>query len=516
MFHTSEELWKPVFQKISLLVALLAVVASTGFLSSSQANAAENAMNMISAVQAQSSGSEKTIRIMTDSEPAYTVYELFNPSRIVVDIANASVANESNISLPQSLPVSLSTTEISDTDPALTRLEFTFDNAYTSYDVETQNNDILLTVVMENSGPSESAAGTADQVSTMIADKKNIDSQLPELSMDTNGSADTTKEEEKSTAESLRRSFNFGGYDKTRISVDFYKIDLHNVFRLFREVSNVNIVVDEAVSGSLTLALNDVPWDFALDIILNLKDLQKEERFNTIVILPKNKEFSWPERAEDNLNFEADENVAVKEAIVIQQQLNLPPEIVAAKKLIQKGKQAEKKGNILDAISLYSEAFAKWPDNGRLANKIATIYLVQLGQNARAVHYAKQALAIDNSNAGAALNAAIGLANMHEYKDAQEYFDQSVSVPKPSREALLSYAVFSEEQGQFEAALTLLDKYRTLYGANLDSMVAYARILDKQGKQDAATEKYKSILLSGFQIPPDLRKYINSRIALNQ
>ena len=55
-----------------------------------------------------------------------------------------------------------------------------------------------------------------------------------------------------------------------------------------------------------------------------------------------------------------------------------------------------------------------------------------------------------------------------------------------------------------------------LYGANLDSMVAYARLLDKKGSQDAATEKYKSILLSGYQIPPDLRKYINSRIALNQ
>jgi len=314
----------------------------------------------------------------------------------------------------------------------------------------------------------------------------------------------------------MRNSFTFGGYDKTRISVDFYKIDLHNVFRLFREVSGANLVVDSAVSGSLTLALNDVPWDFALDIILNLKDLHKEERFNTIVILPNKKEFSWPERADDNLDFVADEGLAIEEAIVIQQQLNLSPELVEAKKNIQKGRVAEKAGNFENAIAAYSEAFANWPDNERLANKIASIYLVYLRQNARAVHFAKQALAINNNNSSAALNAAVALANMHENGEAQQYFDQSVSVTQPSREALLSYAVFSEEQGQYDGAIKLLDKYEILHGANLDSMIAYARLLDKKGSQDEATEKYKSILLSGYQIPPDLRKYINSRIALNQ
>jgi type IV pilus assembly protein PilQ len=298
--------------------------------------------------------------------------------------------------------------------------------------------------------------------------------------------------------------------------VDFYKIDLHNVFRLFREISDVNIVVDESVKGSLTLALNDVPWDFALDIIPNLKDLQKEERFNTIVILPKNKQFAWPERAEDNLSFEADENIAIQEAIVIQQQMNIPPEVVEAKKFVQQGREFEKNGNYEDSIRAYTEAFAKWPDNDRLANKIASISLVHLRQNAQAAHYAKQALQINGQNANAALNAAIALANMHEFSEAQQYFDQSVSVSTPSREALLSYAVFSEDQGQYEGAMKLLDKFESLHGRSVDSMIAYARILDKQGNHEAATEKYKAILLSGYRIPADLAKYIKSRIELKQ
>lgn len=515
MFHSSVAPRKPVFLKRCNHIAATLVILISGLFIIGTTAALGQPSNMISGIQAETSGMMNTIWIQTGAEPAYTVYELFNPSRIVVDIANTSIAEGNTLNLPPSLPITLTTTSVSDTNPSLTRLEFTFDKDYTSFDVKTVNNDIQLAVTMAGSDMVEQQ-GSAGQLGTMAAGKQDIESQLPSPALTADGSPASPLAGSAATGESLRRSFSFGGYDKTRISVDFYKIDLHNVFRLFREVSGVNIVVDEAVSGSLTLALNDVPWDFALDIILNLKDLQKEERYNTIVILPKKKEFSWPERAEDNLNFEADETVAIEEAIVIQQQLSLPPETVEAKKIIQKGRNAEKQGNYQDAINAYSEAFAKWPDNERLANKIASIYLVYLRQNARAVHYAKQALDINSNNASAALNAAIALANMHENSEAQQYFDQSVSVAQPSREALLSYAVFSEEQGQYEASIKLLDKFETLYGANLDSMIAYARLLDKQGSKAAATEKYKSILLSGYQIPPDLRKYINSRIALNQ
>ena len=518
MFHSSVAHRKPVFLKLHNCIVLTVAVIFSGLFFTGNTDAADKPSNIISAVQAESSGMMNNIRIQTSTEPAYTVYELFNPSRIVVDIANTSVAEGNSFTLAESLPISLATTTVSDTNPSLTRLEFTFDNDYATYDVKTINNEILLSVAMNGTNNStESQQTSSNQINTLISEKQDIESQLPSATLSSDGSSSPAGSADvKSAAETMRSSFAFGGYNKTRISVDFYKIDLHNVFRLFREVSDVNLVVDEAVSGSLTLALNDVPWDFALDIILNLKNLQKEERFNTIVILPASKGFSWPERAEDNLDFEADEGLAVKEAIVIQQKLNLSPELVEAKKSIQKGRAAEKSGDFENAITAYSEAFVNWPDNDRLANKIASIYLVYLRQNARTVHFAKQALAINSNNSSAALNAAVALANMHENSEAQQYFDQSVSVSQPSREALLSYAVFSEEQDQYEGAVKLLDKYEMLHGANPDSMIAYARILDKQGSQNEATEKYKSILLSGYQIPPDLRKYINSRIALNQ
>jgi type IV pilus assembly protein PilQ len=316
-----------------------------------------------------------------------------------------------------------------------------------------------------------------------------------------------------SKAAALQDDFSFSGYKKQRISVDFYKIDIHNVFRLFRQVTNLNIIVDEQVQGVLTLALTDVPWDFALDIILNLMDLKKEERFNTIVIYPTKKEFVWPTRAEDNLDFKADIDVIEQESLVIEKSTSQSKEVMQAKELMGKAQNLETREEFEDAALLYSKAFELWPENTKISNRLATLYLVNLGMNAKAVYFAKESLKRDPQNANAALYAAIGSANMQRISEAKEYFAQSISNSPPMKEALMSFAAFSENNGQNDAALKLLNKYHSHYGENLDTMVAKARILDKLGMSKDAVQQYGAILTSGFQLRPDLKKYIEGRLA---
>ncbi|RWX52422.1 Tetratricopeptide repeat-containing protein [Candidatus Electrothrix marina] len=185
------------------------------------------------------------------------------------------------------------------------------------------------------------------------------------------------------------------------------------------------------------------------------------------------------------------------------------------KKLIANGRAAEKKGDLETAVRFYEKALGKWPENTKLANKISTTYLGKLNQNAKAVFFAKKALKADKKNSAAALNAAIGYANMEEYRQAQQYFDQSVNTGTPSREALISYAAFSERQRQYDAALRLLKKLEELYGQDLNSMVAQARIYDSLGDYGAARKKYKAILHAGFRVPPDLKKFILSKTGNN-
>lgn len=311
----------------------------------------------------------------------------------------------------------------------------------------------------------------------------------------------------------LQDDFSFSGYKKQRISVDFYKIDIHNVFRLFRQITDLNIIVDEQVQGLLTLALTDVPWDFALDIILNLMDLKKEERFNTIVIYPNKKDFVWPTRAEDNLDFKADIEVIQQQALVIEKSASQSKEVMLAKEFMAKAQLFEKREEWEDAVVLYSKAYELWPENTKISNRLATLYLVNLNLNAKAVYYAKESLKHDPKNNKAALYAAIASANMQRISEAKEYFSQSISNSPPMQEALMSFATFSENNGQNQAALKLLDKYHHYYGESFASMVAKARVLDKLGMSKDATMQYQAILTSGFQLRSDLKQYIEGRLA---
>ena len=134
--------------------------------------------------------------------------------------------------------------------------------------------------------------------------------------------------------------------------------------------------------------------------------------------------------------------------------------------------------------------------------------------NAKAVYYGKEALKIDENDQTSALYTAIGLANMKKNTEAKEYFDQAVSGKRPESEALISYAMFSEENGNYLDALLLLARHADLYGDSLDTMIARARILDKEGNSAKATAEYRAILLSGYQLPADLSRYINGRLAM--
>ena len=300
----------------------------------------------------------------------------------------------------------------------------------------------------------------------------------------------------------------FAGYTAQKISVDFYKIDLHNVFRLIGDISQKNIVVDEAVNGSLTLTLNDVPWDFALDIILNLKDLQKEERFNTIVISPKDKSFNWPENTASNLEIEVD-----TDPLKVEKRLEVNQETFAAKKLIRHARDLEKAKNYKDAVVLYEKALTFWPNNSDLAERTASIYLVHLGLNAKAAFFARKAQDLDHENIKAALTAAIALANLEKVQEAQEYFEIAVNTPIPSKQALASYAAFCEQNNNFSAAINLLDRFEKSYGSSLQIMISKARILDKLGNKELAIREYRAALNSGEDLPESLKIYINKRLA---
>jgi type IV pilus assembly protein PilQ len=73
-------------------------------------------------------------------------------------------------------------------------------------------------------------------------------------------------------------------YTGEPISVNLKDVDLKDFFRLIHEISGLNVVLDPDVHGSLTIVLDDVPWDQALDIVLKNNNLSRQLDGNVLRI----------------------------------------------------------------------------------------------------------------------------------------------------------------------------------------------------------------------------------------
>lgn len=75
-------------------------------------------------------------------------------------------------------------------------------------------------------------------------------------------------------------------YRGRRIDLDFNNADIHNILRLLAEVGGVNIVTSDDVTGSVTIRMRNVPWDQALEVVLQAKGLGMVRRGNLIRVAP--------------------------------------------------------------------------------------------------------------------------------------------------------------------------------------------------------------------------------------
>jgi len=75
-------------------------------------------------------------------------------------------------------------------------------------------------------------------------------------------------------------------YRGRKLSLDFKDADIKNILRLIAEVSDLNIIVADGVTGKITMRLVDVPWDQALDLILQSKNLGMARAGNVVRVAP--------------------------------------------------------------------------------------------------------------------------------------------------------------------------------------------------------------------------------------
>jgi type IV pilus assembly protein PilQ len=77
------------------------------------------------------------------------------------------------------------------------------------------------------------------------------------------------------------------GYQGEKLSLNFQNIDVRSLLQVIADFTNFNVVTSDSVTGNVTLRLKDVPWDQALDIIMQAKGLGMRKAGNVLWIAPK-------------------------------------------------------------------------------------------------------------------------------------------------------------------------------------------------------------------------------------
>lgn len=78
-----------------------------------------------------------------------------------------------------------------------------------------------------------------------------------------------------------------GGYQGEKLSLNFQNVDVRRLLQVIGEFTGLNMVVSDSVGGAITLILKDVPWDQALDIIMQQKGLDMRKNGNVILVAPR-------------------------------------------------------------------------------------------------------------------------------------------------------------------------------------------------------------------------------------
>ncbi len=89
------------------------------------------------------------------------------------------------------------------------------------------------------------------------------------------------------------------------ISLDFQNVDVRTILQILAKESGKNIVASDSVQGKMTLVLKDVPWDQALALVMDARDLDMRENGNVINIAPR-KELADKEKDKLNIQVELD------------------------------------------------------------------------------------------------------------------------------------------------------------------------------------------------------------------
>ena len=220
-----------------------------------------------------------TLKLYTGASTAKTTTKP-NPAAAV---AQSSLAKKE---LAMSTPAPVLGTQKKQVQPASSATEFVFvEPSYKTKDTITAEGSKTSPVAPAERAIS-AAARFADRPETLLpAPSASMQPQASQAVAPTSGPQPAVNMAAEQKAQSQQTPAITGPkYTGEPISVNLKDVDLKDFFRLIHEISGLNVVLDPNVKGSLTIVLDDVPWDQALDIVLKNNDLARQLDGNVLRI----------------------------------------------------------------------------------------------------------------------------------------------------------------------------------------------------------------------------------------
>jgi type IV pilus secretin PilQ/predicted competence protein len=273
-------------------------------------------------------GQQTIVRVQGAGALSYHVTQLSDPPRVVVDLGGARLTETRNTIASDHAPVRR--VRLGQSHPDQVRVVIDLDNAV-KFDVERKDQTLVVAFndQSQSSGISAVALAAKPAVERDSAEAKSsiphsagqqsfrlpstlsgnaaLASPLPQtLSAAAVPNPASPKAAQVSVVPAVANTSQppvaqpvaapVKAFSGEAISVNLKDVDLKDFFRLIHEISGLNVVLDPAVRGNVTLVLDEVPWDQALDIVLRNNGLSKELDGNVLRIASR-----------DTLKREADE-----------------------------------------------------------------------------------------------------------------------------------------------------------------------------------------------------------------
>jgi type IV pilus assembly protein PilQ len=318
------------YRKLGLAALTAVVLASSAF----QARAVEPASvavpSELRSVSVDHDDNGRPVVTLTGSGPmAYTTLELTNPQRLVIDLKSTVSRLERNqVSVDHGGVLRVRAGQFRRSPEPVSRVVVDLDGPL-PYQIEAEGDNLRIAF---GSSPGPASAEVASSTAPAVPDA-NLqpmaatsapDTTLPEANIPETKVAEASPLEAPApravspdAIEKLLRAPAFAAeeqpagltaaptaqgnfetkaivtdkasYSGKKISLNLVDTEVKQIFRLFHEISGLNFVLDPAVDGKVTIVLDNVPWDQALDIILKNNGLDKQFENNVIRIAPTQK-----------------------------------------------------------------------------------------------------------------------------------------------------------------------------------------------------------------------------------